>query len=511
MNGLNNSQEKVQKEIVDYVCQKNGLINNNAIELLKVKTNFKEIIDELLEDNVFMIDEKNVINKLLKQELKTVSVEDSKIVEVFKTNFKPLAKEFDFKPEIISSLDVTGKSLCEGTVEDFHNFFLDKYYSLEKILKRRIDFSPQALISLERMQKNKEFCFVGMVNKKWVSKKGHFILQLEDPEKKVIGVVMKDKQKLFEEANKLLLDNVAGFKASKASNDMVIINEFIWPDVPVREPKTIEEDLMLAVTSDLHVGSNHFLEQSFKKFLAWLNGRVGGEKEKEKAGKIKVLLLVGDNVDGLGIYPNQLPDLNIRGIREQYKALSDLLLEVPEHVHVVMCPGQHDAVRRADPQPAISKRFLPELYEQENFHFTGSPGWIDFQGIKILLYHGASFHDLYSSVNYLKHTEPQGAMQDILRRRDLMPCFGLRQPYVPEKKNYLVIKEEPNIFCTGDMHHNGYAYYKGTLLVNGGTWQSVTSFQEELGHKPTPGILPLISLKNYTINENHFIRSEKSE
>ncbi|MFH1857955.1 MAG: metallophosphoesterase, partial [Candidatus Omnitrophota bacterium] len=315
---------------------------------------------------------------------------------------------------------------------------------------------------------------------------------------------MKDKKKLTEETNKLLLDNVIGFKAVKASNDMVIINDFFWPDVPVREPKTIQEDLMMAVTSDIHIGSKYFLEGSFKKCLAWLNGRVGGEKEKEKAGKIKVLLLVGDNVDGLGVYPNQFPELTIRGIHEQYNALSNLLMEIPEHIHVVMCPGQHDAVRRADPQPAIPKNFLLELYEQENFHFVGSPGWFDFEGIKVLMYHGASFHDLYSSVNYLKYTEPQGAMQDILRRRDLMPCFGLKQPYVPEKKNYLVIKEEPNIFACGDLHHNGYAYYKGTLLVNGGTWQGETNFQREQGHIATPGILPLISLRNYSINENHF-------
>jgi DNA polymerase II small subunit/DNA polymerase delta subunit B len=29
-------------------------------------------------------------------------------------------------------------------------------------------------------------------------------------------------------------------------------------------------------------------------------------------------------------------------------------------------PGQHDAVRVAEPQPLISKKYAPELYEIEN-------------------------------------------------------------------------------------------------------------------------------------------------
>jgi intein/homing endonuclease len=183
------------------------------------------------------------------------------------------------------------------------------------------------------------------------------------------------------------------------------------------------------------------------------------------------------------------------------------------HTYVAMgfinhnCPGQHDAVRRAEPQPSISKEFLPRLHAQRNFHFISSPSWVETEGLKNLIYHGPSIHDLISNVSFLTMDHPEKGMVELLKKRDLMPGYGGRNPYVPEKKDYMVIKEEPDLVWIGDMHHNGYANYRGATVLNGGCWEAQTDFEKRIGHNPTPGIFPIINLKNRQISEFYFMRN----
>jgi hypothetical protein len=183
------------------------------------------------------------------------------------------------------------------------------------------------------------------------------------------------------------------------------------------------------------------------------------------------------------------------------------------HTYVAMgvvnhnCPGQHDATRRAEPQPAIPKEFVPRLYAQRNFHFISSPSWVETEGLKNLVYHGPSIHDLISSVSFLDMNKPQEAMIELLKKRDLMPKYGGRNPYVPERKDYMVIKEVPDLVWIGDMHHNGYATYRGTTVINGGCWESQTEFEKKIGHNPTPGRFPMINLKTRQISEIYFKRN----
>ena len=85
-----------------------------------------------------------------------------------------------------------------------------------------------------------------------------------------------------------------------------------------------------------------------------------------------------------------------------------------------------------------------------------------------------------------------------------MPKYGGKNPYVPEGRDYMVIKEEPDIVWVGDMHHKGYANYRGTTVINGSTWEGLTDFEKKMGHVPTPCIFQTISLKTRQIFETHF-------
>jgi DNA polymerase II small subunit len=496
------------QQLIDFVSDKNAIINQDAAALLLDEESPEKLIQELLEENQFILDRELVSNKILQKKTK---IDLKQEAEVKGGKCKPLAAELNARFRIMDELNITGKSCSEGKIEDFLDLFRDRFQFLSSLLKRRSGLNPKTTSRLNKIERNRKLDVIGMVSEKWVSKNGHLCLKLEDEEGDCLAIILKDDFKLNREAEKIILDDVICVHGVKGQGEMVIVKELFYPDISLnRSSPTVTRDVSICVTSDMHIGSKLFLEKEFKRFIDWLNCRVGDDEEKERAGKIKYLFLVGDNVDGIGVYPEQLEELNIPDIYRQYEVLTELLADIPDYIEVFVCPGQHDAVRRADPQPAIPKEFVPKLYERKNFHFLSSPGWVEIEGLKVLMYHGASLHDLYSSVGYLDPKEPQRAISDVLRRRSLMVSYGLKQPYVPEKKDYTLIRVTPDIYLGGDMHHNGYGVYRNTTIINSGTWQKQTDFQVKLGHVPTPGMVPVLNLKTHKITENYFYKQEES-
>ena len=402
--------------------------------------------------------------------------------------------------------DVTGKSHCEGKKEDFLRLFRSKYKLISSMLKERHNLSPVAIKDLKGVAKNENVDVIGMVNKKWTTKNNHIAFEIEDLESKCVVLVMEKEKELMKKAEHVLEDNVVGFKGVKIGDDFLILKEFYWPDIPIGSPKFLDEEIYTGCTSDFHIGGNTFLEEPVKKWLDYLNGKNLTGKKLDRVGRMQYLFVVGDNIAGIGVYPGQLDELKIKDIFKQYETFEDIMLQIPEYVQVFICPGQHDGVRRAEPQPAISKEFCPRLHQMKNFHFIASPSWVETEGLKNLIYHGPSIHDLISSVSFLDMNHPQDGMIELLKKRDLMPKYGGRNPYVPEERDYMVIKEVPDFVWIGDMHHNGYSTYRGTTIINGGTWEAQTDFQKKIGHHPTPGVFPMVNLKNRQISEVYFMR-----
>jgi DNA polymerase II small subunit len=71
----------------------------------------------------------------------------------------------------------------------------------------------------------------------------------------------------------------------------------------------------------------------------------------------------------------------------------------------------------------------------------------------------------------------------------------------------LVIDTVPDVFHAGHVHVIGSSEYRGTLLVNSGTWQGQTSFQMNMGLEPTPGILPIVDLSSLEVINRNFNES----
>lgn len=480
------------EEILQYANEKKLIVDKEALEFLEGKTDWKELLEKSVKRGEFVVKKEGL---------------EKKPVEVQGKSVKGNAVECEAKYRVLEEFDLK-ESRSRGKIEDFLEYFQNKFYTLEKIIKSHPSFNPKPIKHLRVINKNEEIELVGMVGRKWVTKNNHTAFELEDLEKKCIMLILKDDKNLEREKELILLDNVIGVKAAKISDELVIAKEIIWPDLKLGTPKYGERDLSVAGLSDLHIGSKLHLERVVGEFIKWINGKGLNGKEREEVGKIKYLIVSGDNVEGVGIYPSQYNELSIKNIFEQYEVFSDLMLQVPEHIEIFIIPGQHDAVRWADPQPAIGKEFVPELHKAKNIHLLSSPSWIEIEGLKTLMYHGPSLHDLFSQVSFLSASKPEEGMVELLKKRDLMCSYGFGRPYVPEKKDFMLLREEPDLVFIGDHHRIGYAHYRGTTIINNSTFQTETDYQKELGHVPTPGIIPMVNLKTRAIKEKHFYKGE---
>jgi DNA polymerase II small subunit len=215
-------------------------------------------------------------------------------------------------------------------------------------------------------------------------------------------------------------------------------------------------------------------------------------------------------VDGVGIYPNQESLLAIKDIRDQYSKLAELLGMIRKDVKLIMCPGQHDAVRVAEPQPPADRFFAEPLYHLENLTLVSNPALVNvgatgaFSGFKVLMYHGASFHSLINDIEELRivnaHHSPSRVVKHILRKRHLSPTHSA-VVYIPmETTDPLAITIVPDILTTGEIHRTDVSSYNNILTVCCSCWQSITPYEEKVGNEPDPCKVPVLNMKTGQIN-----------
>ncbi len=381
-------------------------------------------------------------------------------------------------------------------VKDFVGHFRARYQQLQRILMQRAELQGN-LVSINKISSDRtNLSIIGIVKDKHVTKNKNLIIKLEDLTGEISVLVKMDKKEVFEKADEILLDDVIGIKAS-GSREMLFVSDILYPESMIYEKMKFNEDKCIAFLSDMHCGSDRHLGEAFMNFLRWINS------EDEMAKKIEYLFFVGDNVDGVGIFPNQEEVLKLKSMKGQYKLLAYYLRQIPKHITMFMCPGQHDAVRVAEPQPLISKRYAPELYEIENLILVTNPTLVKLlegdKEFKVLMYHGASIHTFINEIKVLRlmkaHRTPAKAVEHMLKRRHLAPTHG-DVVYIPSMDHDpLVITEVPDILCTGEVHRLDISNYNGILIITGSCWQSQTPFEEKVGNIPDPCKVPVMNLK----------------
>ncbi len=429
-------------------------------------------------------------------------------VEVIRqAGFKPGAADIDAFYKITNKERLT----TEGNINDFVDHFRNRLEKIRRIIEeRRVGASlVQNIISTRGYMSGREVTVVGIVTTKIATKKGNIMVVMEDDTADLKVMFMngmsQQSKSLFESSKRLINDEVVAVRG-KLSNQFLMANEILWPDVPIKEQRTTKDDVAIAFMSDMHVGSRQFMERNFEKMLKWLNGEAQS-REDTLAGKIKYIVIAGDVADGVGIYPDQEYELSVPDIYLQYKLLFNFISMIPDYIHVFVMPGNHDAVGRAEPQPVLGEDLVKD-FKSDNVHIVTNPSYLNLHGIDVLAYHGTSLDSIIRAIPDLSYAAPEKAMMEVLKRRHLSPIYG-GNVIVPSREDQLVIDSIPDIVHMGHIHKNGIAEYHGVKIVNSGTWQGTTALQQRSGHIPTPCILPVYETARGAFTSINFENGEK--
>ena len=359
---------------------------------------------------------------------------------------------------VMKGTDITGESTCEGKINDFANYFRSRFFTLKRLVEKRNDFGRAMDIS-RAMTLDRDVKVTGIVYDCSTTKNGHTMLTIEDDTGTAKVFISKDSPLSSET---FVNDEVIGVLGRPNVQRSMIIPEKIYrPDIP----------------------RNH----------TWDNA---------EAECINYLVFPGDVVDGIGVFPDQDKELNIKDIDQQYETLAENLKEIPDHIKMVVHPGNHDAARLAEPQPALNLRFTKNF--DSNIIMVGNPVYLSVEGRTVLTYHGKSLDDWIAAVQYLTYENPLDTMKQMCVRRHLAPIYGQRNALAPEKKDYMAMEYVPDIFVTGHVHGVGEEIYNGVRMINASTWQSQTEYQRQHNFNPDPGIMPVVDLGNGQIRMHNF-------
>ncbi|HKT22470.1 MAG TPA: metallophosphoesterase, partial [Nitrososphaerales archaeon] len=323
-------------------------------------------------------------------------------------------------------------------VEGFERLFRDRYERLFSIVRERLDTKGSATIAATKnLAPGKKVKIGGLLSDR-SSRRGTVELRVDDPTG-TMKVACKDA--LVEKAAlEAPLDSMVVVEVSKSKSGQMFTDSVVLPDVPGRRPISSSHRAYAVLLSDLHIGSRMFLVDDFTRFLQWLNGGLG---DNDIVSRVKYLVIAGDLVDGVGVYPGQEFQLAERDPKKQYDMASELLKRVPGHIQIVLSPGNHDAVRQALPQPAVAVDMAESLYAMDNVRWVGDPAYIKLHGVTFLVYHGKSLDDIIATTPNLAYDRPTDAMKLLLKARHLAPTYGKRTALSPEPRDYMVVDQVP--------------------------------------------------------------------
>lgn len=401
-------------------------------------------------------------------------------------------EEENGKLKVISAPAFTQRKV---SVQDFVKHFRSRYEMMKSFLEQR---GLEDLISLRKIgiERGNYTVIVSILDKR-VTKNKNLFLTVEDLSGVSNILINANKKEVFEKAKDVLVDDVVAFSVS-GSSEMLFANDVTFPEAGLPEKRKSDFDEWAVFISDLHVGSDMFLEDNFMRFIKWVNGQEGDEKQRELAKKVKYIFINGDGVDGVGHFPGQDKSLKIPDIKGQYTRLAEILKLIRKDVKIIFASGNHDAVWVGEPQPIVGEAWAPDLYKIENLTLVPNPCVVEIDGgFKILMYHGYGAHGFVNEINDIRvnygHDYPTRIFREALKRRHLSPMHGYSD-YVPCERDNLVIDIVPDIITTADLHKSDISTYNNILLIGTSCWQSMTPFQEKMGNNPDFCKVPLFNI-----------------
>jgi len=463
---------------LDYALNKGFQIHPDALKILEDLdvNDLKDVI-------------KQIVREKIRQKRYLISQDDLE-------SFLGIKEDSSLENEHRILFDPTSKITSAEGIDGFNSLFSSRFSKLKKIISNRPEAKLLKSIKLVMATKSDNDVYVcGLVFER-NSDRNVTRLKIDDSTGFLETIVFdKDIQKI---ANELLQDQFVMLKVRLSKNGGFIVRDIILPDIPDHPSNRSKSETYAVFLSDLHVGSKFFMEKEFNDFISWLSS------PDPIARKIRFVILCGDVVDGVGIYPNQDKELDYPTVEEQLKKLEEVLNKIPKNIKIFISPGNHDPGRRALPQPAFPEKYNEVLLKHENFFLVGNPALVSLNGVKVLIYHGQSIDDIVKTTPGLSYDTPTKVMRQLLKSRHLSPIYGGLTPTAPEIEDMMVIDEVPDIFHVGHVHIVGFDMYRGVLLINSGTWQKQTPFQASIGIMPTPGLAVLVNLKTFKVYYQDF-------
>lgn len=423
-------------------------------------------------------------------------------------------EESSIEPSI-KLIDCYDRSPEKRKIQDFVKLFNIRYKDLKNILVGRQELQNVTTISRLKDKKERDkVSIIGLVTDVAETKNNNLIITLEDPTGYMKVLVNKNKPDLLEQCKDLVLDEVIGVSGN-LGDKIIFANDVNWPEIPLtNELKKSPDEAYAVFTSDIHVGSDLFFAKNFDNFVKWLNGTYGTPQQKKISDKIKYLIIAGDVVDGVGIYPGHEKDLVIDSIYDQFKVFTEAIKKINKNIKIIISPGNHEPMRIAEPQPPILKEYAPDLYDMDNVTLVTNPATINihssehFSGFNVLIYHGYSFTYYGDKVQSIR---AQGGlekadliMEFLLKRRHLAPSHTSTL-YIPDRiVDPLAIKKVPDFFITGHIHRIAAKNYRNITMLNCGCWMGQSAFQEKVGMVPQPCKAFLVNLQNREIKIMNF-------
>lgn len=395
------------------------------------------------------------------------------------------------KPELKVVYTFSDYIYSKKSVEDaYRRMFIDRFLRVSRFFSRPFDKPLKTIKDAIKSfgEEKTEVSVIGLVRD--VDRVGgdrHVKMVLEDLGGEITAFVFRNSE-AYRRAEMVAEDEVimvSGRVRRNRRGDMVIyVSEITWPDI--RRMERYSLGAPVAFISDIHVGSKHFDRKRFLRFIDFINGVYGGDWEKRVGRRVRYLIIVGDIVDGIGVFPRQEEELDILDIYDQYEEACKLLSMFRKDLEMIIIPGNHDLTGYAVPSKPLPK----SLFEGcGNIRLLGDPTMLEVGGVRILITHGRSLDDAVAKYSRGGYT-PEGvaeAMKQLLIRRVLTVSYGYNTPIAPHPIDFNVVRSVPNILVMGHVHIAAYKRYRGVDIINTGTWQEQTRYQQSMGVMPTVG------------------------
>ena len=452
---------------------------------------------KFLEENISRINETSFIeflkshNKIIVEKVDIEHlIEEEKGIEAF------IPETIQEEIEVISD---PGRLINPGpSRETYVDMLKDRYKKLSlKIRRSSSGMKPMKLNEVSsRLMRNNEVFVVAYIFRKKIFE-DRILLEIEDETGTSTAFVYKRyDQRVYDILSKAPLDIVVGLKIFVTKKGKLVIKDVIPPRVKTKFEEKIGEPVYALFISDLHIGSKMFNYDVFDRFVEIIKGIDIGDQVKGIVRRLKYVLIAGDLVDGVGVYQGQEAEVSILKIEDQYEEAYNLLKRIPEHIKVIIIPGNHDASRSALPQPPIFKNMAEKFYEDNQFLMLGNPVNISLHGVNILIYHGDFIQDILTTIPGLQNGDIGSATNILLTYSHLAPQMGLSTKVAPEPKDHLIINDGIHVLHFGHTHKFNISKHMGVLTINSGTFQNQTKYQKIMKIEPDIGYLTFLNLMN---------------